>query len=305
MSRIIECQVNDEYVLGSGVVIGAAGSYGDVMLRLKFNEMWDGLAIIATFRDALRQRSAVVSLLPSMRAVTEDGSLAYLVKIPAEAKRLPGKATLTLSGYINAVMQTNDAGEISYSVEEEGLTNTVTTYFRVSKSDSAVDEDTSVTPTLAAQVVAELNLMHQLRESTNERLLGAEEALDAYGKAEEQRAANETARVEAETQRQEAEEQRNKTIGDIHTALDAIIAIQENLTGIISFFIDGEMYKADEGMTWGEWVDSGYNTIGAEVSSGGLYTIMLGNRIITKADTGAWCAAHIAIIPDCNYATIV
>jgi hypothetical protein len=196
----------------------------------------------------------------------------------------------------------------------------------VSKSDSAVDEDTSVTPTLAAQVVAELNLMHQLRESTNERLLGAEEALDAYGKAEEQRAANETARVEAETQRQEAEEQRaanetarveaetqrqeaeeqrNKTIGDIHTALDAIIAIQENLTGIISFFIDGEMYKADEGMTWGEWVDSGYNTIGAEVSSGGLYTIMLGNRIITKADTGAWCAAHIAIIPDCNYATIV
>jgi hypothetical protein len=99
----------------------------------------------------------------------------------------------------------------------------------VSKSDSAVDEDTSVTPTLAAQVVAELNLMHQLRESTNERLLGAEEALDAYGKAEEQRAANETARVEAETQRQEAEEQRNKTIGDIHTALDSIIEMQESL----------------------------------------------------------------------------
>ncbi len=224
MSKIIECQVNDEYVLGSGVVIGAAGSYGDVILRLKFNEMWDGLAIMATFRDALRERSAVVSLLPSMRAVTEDGSLAYLVKIPAEAKRLAGQATLTLSGYINAVMQTNESGEISYSVEESGLTNTVTTYFRVAESNSAVDDDTSVTPNLAAQVLAELNLMGKFCDDIDD--------------AETQRVAAETARNTAESERAAAETNREKKmeqlqnlVGDIGTALDELHAYAEALKG--------------------------------------------------------------------------
>ena len=245
MSKIIECQVNDEYVLGSGVVIGAAGSYGDVILRLKFNEMWDGLAIIATFRDALQQRSAVVSLLPSTRAVTEDGSLAYLVKIPAEAKRLAGQATLTLSGYINAVMQTNESGEISYSVEESGLTNTVTTYFRVAESNSAVDDDTSVTPNLAAQVLAELNEAAALNEEAKELLGNANGTLSEIGgklvefdKAEAERRAEEDRRYDAEIERQNAETERNAKVeeikilgGNIDAALDNILAIQKSLIG--------------------------------------------------------------------------
>ncbi len=35
--------------------------------------------------------------------------------------------------------------------------------------------------------------------------------------------------------------------------------------GQISFAINGVTYLADEGMTWGEWVDSEYNTLGAVV----------------------------------------
>lgn len=31
---------------------------------------------------------------------------------------------------------------------------------------------------------------------------------------------------------------------------------------LISFTIDGTTYQAEEGMTWGEWVESDYNTDG-------------------------------------------
>ena len=57
-------------------------------------------------------------------------------------------------------------------------------------------------------------------------------------------------------------------VGDIETALDSIIAIQEGLIGsgsIISFTIDETSYQAEKGMTWGEWVDSDYNTDGWEI----------------------------------------
>jgi hypothetical protein len=37
---------------------------------------------------------------------------------------------------------------------------------------------------------------------------------------------------------------------------------------LISFTIDGTTYQAEEGMTWAEWVESEYNTVGAHVSNG-------------------------------------
>lgn len=54
------------------------------------------------------------------------------------------------------------------------------------------------------------------------------------------------------------------SIGDIETALDAIIAIQEELIGVtlITFFVVGDEYTAEAGMTWGEWENSEYNTNG-------------------------------------------
>ena len=63
-----------------------------------------------------------------------------------------------------------------------------------------------------------------------------------------------------------------KEIGDISSALDSIIAIQEILMGgkEITFTLTYSLeltpirvtLKAEYGMTWGEWVESKYNTIG-------------------------------------------
>lgn len=59
--------------------------------------------------------------------------------------------------------------------------------------------------------------------------------------------------------------QLNGAVGNIESALDSIIAIQNGLIGNIAFLIDDVIYTAPVGMTWGEWCESEYNTIGAYV----------------------------------------
>ena len=137
--RYIDCEVNDEYVCGSGVVIGAEGSHNDVALKLTFGDMWIGLNIYATFTDAQGSGSDVVMLMPSM---LEDGkAMTYIVPIPADAKRYAGKSMLTLSGY-----------SIVNGTQVDKATNTVTAQFRVLKSDYRLLGDDSITPSLAQQL---------------------------------------------------------------------------------------------------------------------------------------------------------
>lgn len=148
--RIIKCRVNDEYVVGSGVPIGAAGSHDDVILRLEFNETWDGLYIYATFRDALGGHPTVVLLLSTMLADGE--SRIYEVTVPAAAKLYAGKAMFTLTGYTTKQM-TEDGAERTV---EESATNTATAYFPVLPSDYAFAEDGSIDATLAQQLQGEI-----------------------------------------------------------------------------------------------------------------------------------------------------
>lgn len=59
-------------------------------------------------------------------------------------------------------------------------------------------------------------------------------------------------------------------LGDINTALDAILDIQASLIGKIAFAITWAntpvVYNAHKGMTWAEWCDSPYNTGGYYVN---------------------------------------
>lgn len=41
---------------------------------------------------------------------------------------------------------------------------------------------------------------------------------------------------------------------------------------IITFYIDGDSYRAEEGMTFGEWVESSYNKEGWVINSEGIFT---------------------------------
>ena len=53
-------------------------------------------------------------------------------------------------------------------------------------------------------------------------------------------------------------------------ALYVVEKAEEEAVNLISFTIDGTTYKAEEGMTWGEWVSSTYNTDNYGALSGGL-----------------------------------
>lgn len=46
-----------------------------------------------------------------------------------------------------------------------------------------------------------------------------------------------------------------------------VIGEEDEAVNLISFSVDSKTYQAEDGMTWGEWVDSEYNTDGYSVSS--------------------------------------
>lgn len=170
--RTIECTVNNEYIVGGGVPIGAAGSHDDVILRLSFNEMWLGLNIYATFTDALGENPTVVLLMASMLVPGE--TMVYDVTVPAAAKRVSGSMTLALTGYT-----------VTGGVEGQA-TNTAECKFRVLRSKVALADDGTVDATLAAQLLAEMNLTaERVGEAEEVAATAAREAADAKDIAED------------------------------------------------------------------------------------------------------------------------
>lgn len=63
-----------------------------------------------------------------------------------------------------------------------------------------------------------------------------------------------------------------------------IYNLAHNGNKLITFTIDGTTYQAIDGMTWGEWVNSEYNTIGAYISNDTIMT--KGNRHIDTDSFG-------------------
>ena len=69
-------------------------------------------------------------------------------------------------------------------------------------------------------------------------------------------------------------------------------AIKDVTPTLITFTIDGITYQAEEGMTWGQWIDSDYNgglfLIGEYVVAGSGFNIM-------HADGGLVTSKHLII----------
>ena len=155
--RTIECTVNNEYIVGGGVPIGAAGSHDDVVLRLAFGDGWIGRNIYATLRDATGENPTLVAILPSMLV---SGSVStYDVIIPASAKKIEGRPSLTLTGYT-----------VVNGSEEDEASNTATVYFRVLPSAYKIMDDDSIDLTLAQQLQTEILELADLIHSLSERL---------------------------------------------------------------------------------------------------------------------------------------
>ena len=96
MIRTIPLKIQNEYITGDKGMIGAAGSHNDVILRMEFSGMWDGLTKMVQFRDALGESTIEVLLTADM--LEADDTSVYLVPVPNGAKKYAGEMTLCIKG---------------------------------------------------------------------------------------------------------------------------------------------------------------------------------------------------------------
>ena len=158
--KIIKISVNDEYVLGSGAVIGAEGADESVVLRVAFNDTWAGLNIYVTFRDAFGENPEVEMLMPSMLVAGE--LMTYDVPVRAKATAVAGKMSLVFSGFeVSTVTLYDPETDSSKLVYRDAVINTGNAYFRVLPSDfSALDAEDKPEAKLFETVLAEINNLH-------------------------------------------------------------------------------------------------------------------------------------------------
>jgi hypothetical protein len=260
--KIIPIEVRDEYMLGSGVSIGARGSYDSMVLKVKFDEKWLGLNKYATWTNA-QGKDGDQTLFTALDLV--DGETdTYYIPVPAFATEYAGTVKLSFSGYT-----------LSGTAEEpvESLLNTVAGSFRVLESNAIRLDGGGITPTLAEQLTntvnecvnrvvdaegmieefekkeAERQQEEDERQQEEDERIEAEKARDGNevirqsnerGRGENEglrqalediRIANENKRISNETSREERFSEMEKLVGDLPEAVEAILALQESLIG--------------------------------------------------------------------------
>lgn len=145
--RIIKLSVKNEYILGEGVVIGAAGSHDEVLLELDFraSPVWHGTTKKAVFYDALGTNPTTI-LLTTDKLVSDETEV-YRISVPAEAKEQAGKCFLTIEGVV-----TNGETESMRVVTEAAQFDVLQ-----SRRYEQTSDPKPVTPTQAEQLQAEID----------------------------------------------------------------------------------------------------------------------------------------------------
>ena len=143
--RTIVLDVTNEYILGGGRVVGAAGSHNAVALELRFNAAWAGTTKKLYFFDADGENGVCVLLTTGMLLPGETDC--YLAPIPWEPLAKAGEMTLTIRGVV-AAPETGVAEEIMMSAS---------TRFVVLEAKTAERAPEEPTPTQAEQLQAEID----------------------------------------------------------------------------------------------------------------------------------------------------
>lgn len=154
-TRTIPIKVKNEYIVGDGVLVGAAGSHNDVVLRMEFSELWAGLAKTAQFRDPLGENT--VDIILTADKMESWNSNVYLVPVPYGAKANAGRMMLSIKG-----VAVDDDETVSRA------TLAVSGWFEVAKSDWDEDgqAEGDVAPTQAEQLQAQFEqILWQLQQT--------------------------------------------------------------------------------------------------------------------------------------------
>ena len=171
--RIVKLQIANEFIVGSGVSIGAVGSHDDVLLEMDFRSSapWAGTTRRAIFSNALGENRTPIILTTNLLA--EGQADVYLVPVPAEAKDVAGDCFLTVEGFIS-----EGEREILRIVTEEAT-------FRVLPSKLYHNENPSLTPTELEQLQAEIDDVKEDIVKAAQASVALDKTLEAQAKAEE------------------------------------------------------------------------------------------------------------------------
>ncbi len=240
--RIIEISVNDEYVVGSGVVIGAAGADESVILRVAFGDTWAGLNIYATFRDSKGESPTVELLTPSMLVLGE--TMTYNVVVPAAATKYAGKMSVVFSGFAitESYLYAKDGETVAKElVYRDAVINTTNAYFRVLPSDfSALDVEDPTEVTVLEQVLSEINVFRGELDEHQTKVASALAAQDEKIAAQDEKIAAQDKEIAAQ----------DKEIARISKKADSINNYnltdadkQEIADIILAEYVDGDEVK--------------------------------------------------------------
>lgn len=169
MTRTIPLKIQNEYITGDKCMIGAAGSHNDVILRMEFSGMWDGLTKMVQFRDALGEATIEVLLTADM--LEADDTSVYLVPVPNGAKKYAGEMTLCVKGATVSAQKETRATTAVYGRFTVGE----------SKWDTSAETEQDVPPTQAEQLQSQIE--NVLATIVDARKAATEAAKSAEGAA--------------------------------------------------------------------------------------------------------------------------
>ena len=183
MDRIIEVKARGSYLWKDNACAGVQHEGNAKVLRIEFDEGWDGFAKTVTFWNALGENPVKRILTADLLEDLSENTRIYLCPIPGEAMTDEGELTFVIDGYADGKRQRS----MSDTLTVEGA-----------PYEEEADEPTDPTPTQAEQLQVQIDTILDDMSAEAQR---AETAREGAEKAQQ---AAETAQSAAEQSEEEA-----------------------------------------------------------------------------------------------------
>lgn len=105
MDRIINVNVNGNYITKDNRYAGVQGEVNGKTLHITFDTGWDGFAKTATFYNSYGNNPVEVVFTADLLVNISESLSAYAIPIPGEAMEFGGQIEYVIDGYLNGVRQ--------------------------------------------------------------------------------------------------------------------------------------------------------------------------------------------------------
>ena len=194
MQRIIEVKAKADYLTKDSDQAGNQYEANVTILRITFDESWDGFAKKVVFWNARGEGPVQRTLTTDLLEDITQNTRIYLCPIPGEAMTVAGKCEFVIEGYLDGKRQRTVGDKLKVRPSPYSLTET---------------EPSDPTPSQAEQLQAEIEkVLHDIQRAV-EAANAAAEALNTALEAQKAAGAAVTAAAEAT---QAAEDAKNAVI---------------------------------------------------------------------------------------------